>query len=529
MELEELNSWRSLVLLSMFVVFLIWETVLPFFPMFRGQLKQRVKHGFVNILVAVIHILITRFAFVVLWLLVCRWANERDFGLLNWLDLPTASRLIAVVLCLDLYMYWWHRINHEVPFFWRFHRMHHSDLQMDVTTANRFHLGEIVMSSILRLGLFALLGVQFWEVVFYEMIMAVVVLFHHANIGLPKKVDAFFRLLIPTPHLHKIHHSKIRRETNSNYGSLLSVWDRLFISFRTVPDLRRIDFGLNEFVMPRQQSFLYLLKMPFLNVEQARPQQLHDVEKYTDHAADYAKYRPNYPPTITQHLKKTCELNEYSVVVDVASGTGISSKLFLKLGCKVYGIEPNEAMRRIAEESLQRYPDFVSVAGNSAETTLPDDSADFVVAAQALQWFDRSLAKEEFKRVLKDNGWVVLIWNQRLTRSGLEKEYELLMRDAIPNYGSGKVERIDDMLKQFLDRDVSHETFPNFHVVDYEGLMGKARSNPEFPLPRDPKYNEFMQQLREIFERHNNQGKLSFEYKAHVYIGRFEPQSIPES
>ena len=129
-------------------------------------------------------------------------------------------------------MYAWHRINHRVPFLWRFHRVHHSDAQMDVTTASRFHTGEIALSSLLRIPLILALGVTAWQLVLYETMMFGVVQFHYANIALPPRAESVVSRVIVTPTMHKVHHSRWQPETDSNYSAMLSVWDRLFGSFR---------------------------------------------------------------------------------------------------------------------------------------------------------------------------------------------------------------------------------------------------------------------------------------------------------
>lgn len=128
--------------------------------------------------------IVTGLLFVGLWWTTAAWAERHQFGLLHWLALPAGVRLAAAFLLFDAWMYGWHRLNHRVPFFWRFHRTHHSDPKMDVTIANRFHLGEIALSSVLRVPVIALLGLQIWELALYELAMFAVVQFHHANVAL---------------------------------------------------------------------------------------------------------------------------------------------------------------------------------------------------------------------------------------------------------------------------------------------------------------------------------------------------------
>lgn len=134
-----------------------------------------------------------------------------------------------------------------------------------MATANRLHTGEIVFSSILRVPIIFLVGIHLWELVLYETLMFTVVQFHHANVGLPPRLDRFRRVFIPTPVMHKVHHSRVMVETNSNYGSLLSVWDRLFRTFRLRENPREIVFGLDEFGAPECQRWTEMAKTPLRN------------------------------------------------------------------------------------------------------------------------------------------------------------------------------------------------------------------------------------------------------------------------
>ncbi|MGB3541654.1 sterol desaturase family protein, partial [Rubrivirga sp.] len=176
--------------------------------------------------------------------------------------LPLWVRIVAAFLLIDVWMYAWHRLNHRVPFLWRLHRVHHSDAQMDVTTASRFHTGEIVLSSILRIGVIAALGVSAWELVLYETAMFAVVQFHHSNLGVSPGLDRALRAVIATPAMHKVHHSRWQPETDSNYGSLFSWWDRLFNSFRMRVDVSTIRLGLDGFDTPEHESLRGLVAMP---------------------------------------------------------------------------------------------------------------------------------------------------------------------------------------------------------------------------------------------------------------------------
>src|SRR5581483_5036963 len=153
-------------------------------------------------------------------------------------------------------------------------------------------------------------------------------------------------------------------------------------------------------------------------------------QRFSSRVDKYTKYRPGYPPEIVELLRAQCGLTPSSVIADVASGTGLFTKLLLENGNEVYGVEPNAEMRKAGEEYLAGYPRFHSVAGKAEATGLPDHSFDFVTAAQAAHWFDQAGARREFVRVLKPGGWTVLVWNERCTDStpSLRAYEELLLR-----------------------------------------------------------------------------------------------------
>ena len=166
--------------------------------------------------------------------------------MLHWVALPDWLGWIAAILLLDVWTYAWHRLNHTVPALWRFHRLHHSDRQMDATTANRFHIGEIVLSSIARVPVLALIGCSVEQFAVYEVALFAVVQFQHANVGLPDALDRVLRVVIVTPHLHKVHHSVVVAEQHTNFSSLFSWWDRAARTWRLSTDQSAIVFGVDD-------------------------------------------------------------------------------------------------------------------------------------------------------------------------------------------------------------------------------------------------------------------------------------------
>jgi sterol desaturase/sphingolipid hydroxylase (fatty acid hydroxylase superfamily) len=244
-----LASWRLPASLAVLLLLLTWEGLYPFLNLFAGNespARARLRHGATNLLIGVVNGVAIRFGFLALWVYAMRWSTAHDFGILNWVNAPPWLRVTLALLLIDCWTYWWHRLNHVVPWFWAFHKLHHADRQMDVTTANRFHLGEITLSSLLRVPVLALIGCRLEELALYELLLFAVVQFHHANVALPGWLDRAMRVVIVTPHLHKVHHSVIVADQHANFSSLFSWWDRVARTFRIAPDLSTIVFGVDN-------------------------------------------------------------------------------------------------------------------------------------------------------------------------------------------------------------------------------------------------------------------------------------------
>ncbi|MBI5630194.1 MAG: sterol desaturase family protein [Elusimicrobia bacterium] len=187
----------------------------------------------------------------------------RSWGLLHWLRLAPAARLAASFLVLDLAFYAVHRALHEVPWMWRFHRVHHSDRDMDVTTAPRCHPGEFAIELSARLVCACLMGVSFPQASAYCLAAPVFIYFQHCNFSLPGNVELRFKLAFTTPDMHRVHHSTRGEENHSNYGIILSVWDRWLGSFREGPKQSSIEIGLPEYSKREELGLGRLLRMPF--------------------------------------------------------------------------------------------------------------------------------------------------------------------------------------------------------------------------------------------------------------------------
>ena len=253
--------WRAKLVLPalLLAVFWLWETWRPFF----GWRDGRLRHAGHNLAIALANALVLAFTLGAATVAVCVWTTHEEWGLLHARPLAEPLRFALGLVLLDAWMYAWHRANHAIPLLWRFHRMHHSDNRMDVTTATRFHLGEHLGGGVLRLGLIPLLGLGIWQIVVYELLVVAITQFHHADISLGR-FDRWLRLVIVTPDMHKVHHSRWRPETDSNYSTVLSIWDRLAKSFRMRANVRTLELGLDEYDGPEWQTWWGMLKTPFV-------------------------------------------------------------------------------------------------------------------------------------------------------------------------------------------------------------------------------------------------------------------------
>ena len=245
--------------------------------------------------------------------------------------------------------------------------------------------------------------------------------------------------------------------------------------------------------------------------------------RFSDRVENYIKYRPSYPPVVLELLTTRCGLRSDSLVADVGSGTGILTKLLLEKAERVYGIEPNREMREAAERMLVDHPNFTSIAGAAEATDLLDQSIDLIVAGQAFHWFDRPRAKKEFQRILRPNGWVVLIWNERETDStAFLREYEALLRKYAMDYQEVDHMKISpEVLAEFY-APATYETgaFTNRQHFDYEGLKGRCLSSSYIPNAGQPGHEALIGELEKLFTAHQSDGLVEIGYQTMVYYGR---------
>lgn len=246
-------------------------------------------------------------------------------------------------------------------------------------------------------------------------------------------------------------------------------------------------------------------------------------QRFSNRVEDYVRYRPGYPREIVDVLREECGLTPESVVVDVGSGTGMLTQLFLENGNVVYGVEPNGAMREAGELFLEKYRYFSSVAATAEATTLPDASADLVVAGQAFHWFDRAAARREFLRILKPQGWASLIWNERAVQATLfMAEYEKLLQRHGTDYSTVQHVYSEQagLDKFYAPSEVRTREFENEQRVDWDGLKGRLMSASYAPKPGDPKHEPMIKDFEKLFAAHQTDGKVLILYRTRVYFGQ---------
>jgi ubiquinone/menaquinone biosynthesis C-methylase UbiE len=244
--------------------------------------------------------------------------------------------------------------------------------------------------------------------------------------------------------------------------------------------------------------------------------------RFSDRVENYVLYRPGYPPDALRALETECGLKPADVVADVASGTGIWSRRLLENGNSVFGVEPNAGMREAGERLLRAFPKFTSVAGTAEATTLPAQAVDFVTAAQAAHWFHRERARREFVRILNPGGWLVLLWNERLTDSTtFLRDYEQLLLTYGTDYQDIRHEKTTSEVNQFFDpASYQERVFAMRQEFDYAGVEGRLLSSSYAPGPDHAQHAPMLRELRRIFDAHAVSGRATFEYKTRLYFGR---------
>ncbi|MBN1881372.1 MAG: class I SAM-dependent methyltransferase [Deltaproteobacteria bacterium] len=246
------------------------------------------------------------------------------------------------------------------------------------------------------------------------------------------------------------------------------------------------------------------------------------IHRFDERSEEYDRFRPSYPVEMMNFLRVEVGLDASHVVVDVGAGTGKLTEILLQNENRAYAVEPNDRMRVIAERNLSRYKKYISVKGTAEEMNVPDHAADFVFAAQAFHWFDVRRARQEFRRILRGGGMVVLIWNVRNTHgSDFLTAYNEILRTYSSGYAAHERDKIDDEKIGSLYGSRKYKTayFPYSQTLSEDGLVERILSNTYAPSPDDDNYEEMLDAVRALFGELNKDGKVYIEYTTNVVYG----------
>ncbi|MBL4604052.1 MAG: sterol desaturase family protein [Emcibacteraceae bacterium] len=263
--MDLLIEYEQTIRMSVFIGLLVLLSGLEFLSPLAKRQTARPRQWFTNVAIVLIDNVTLKVLFPMLAAGVAIYAAQNTFGLFNLIDLNNWLVIILSLFLLDLLIYFQHVIMHKIPMFWRLHRMHHTELGLDVTSAIRFHPIEIIISMLIKMLFVLLMGIPVVAVIIFEILLNGLALFNHSNIKLPAPIEKILRLFIITPEIHWIHHSEIPFETNSNYGFNLCLWDRIFSTYidkptKDYPEMRQ---GLNEFGFEKSLTLPELLISPF--------------------------------------------------------------------------------------------------------------------------------------------------------------------------------------------------------------------------------------------------------------------------
>ncbi len=246
---------------AIFAIMAAWEIVAP-----RRALQQNKALRWTNNLaLTAINSIVVRALFPAAAIGVAAFTAQHSMGVFNLIDIPFPLALVLTILALDLAIYLQHLMFHAVPLLWRLHRVHHADLDFDVTTGARFHPIEILLSMLIKFAMILLLGPPLVAVLVFEILLNATAMFNHGNVRIPAAVDRIARWLVVTPDMHRVHHSIEARETNSNFGFNLPWWDRLFGTYRAQPQAGHgaMTIGIEQFRSPRELRLERMLLQPF--------------------------------------------------------------------------------------------------------------------------------------------------------------------------------------------------------------------------------------------------------------------------
>lgn len=244
------------------------------------------------------------------------------------------------------------------------------------------------------------------------------------------------------------------------------------------------------------------------------------INRFSDRVENYTKYRPDYPSEVLEFLKREINLTQSWKVADIGAGTGISSKLFLDNGNKVFAIEPNREMLRAAAVYLDSFSNVELIDATAENTTLRDNSVDMVSASQAFHWFDFAKCVKEFRRILVKGGFVTLIWNERvLDENEFLREYEMILEEFGTDYESVRHDKLTkESLESAFESDFTTATFTNSQTLDLDGFKGRAFSASYTPGTQDKQHEKMRKRLESLFAEFEEKGKIHLLYNTNIFF-----------
>jgi len=260
-QLEQRPLERMAILVGGLLFFWILEGAIPLFPLHYRTTKLR--HAGVNFAFTVIHLIIhSILAIFIVWL--SDWCQQQSFGLVHWTRASIGWSILIGVLALDFSSWWVHWVMHQQKFLWKFHLIHHSDTKVDVTTGLRHHPGDSLLRGLFFILLIFLSGAPMYAVMIYQTLVVAFTAFTHANIVLPTRLDKALSYLVVSPNMHKVHHHRNQPYTDTNYGAVFSIWDRLFGTLSHL-NIKDVKYGLDRYYpAEKDEELVTLLKKPFL-------------------------------------------------------------------------------------------------------------------------------------------------------------------------------------------------------------------------------------------------------------------------
>jgi sterol desaturase/sphingolipid hydroxylase (fatty acid hydroxylase superfamily) len=250
---------RLLLSIGGLLFFLFFEVTAAY----RPNSVSKLKGWFINLSLTLFNAIFLNLVFATSIVTTITYVSTHQLGVLNMINLPTYIRVFITVVFMDFMLYVWHLLNHEIPFLWRFHRVHHCGLNMDVSTATRFHTGELAISAIIKMALIFFLGADFLSIIIFESALLVCAQFHHSSLKVPHWLESIFWILLAPPSMHRIHHSLVIKERNTNYGTIFSIWDRMLETLLTQVKQDKIRIGVGAHPQLDRLNFYHLPVMPF--------------------------------------------------------------------------------------------------------------------------------------------------------------------------------------------------------------------------------------------------------------------------